>query len=202
MTVDAVSARQVCLQSRDGAMAECTVIIVDVDYGDEGIRVMTSHTDGRSRNMEKRFVVNIAVCRRIGRVTDQASGRVSTSSDRGDNFAARAVVTGGTGTGAVGGDVVLSTFNFRPVGNNVTVSARSTGRKITTDFYGMGKRTMTSVAIKTGHLGATHALSDHFADSLCIHPATNIGVAGETARVQRVNISSADQTAGTGGTKG
>ena len=60
---------------------------------------------------------------------------------------------------------------------------------------------LTGVAVEARDHGAARTLRDHFANSLGIHPATNISVAGETASVQRVNISCADQAAGPWGTQ-
>ncbi len=57
------------------------------------------------------------------------------------------------------------------------------------------------VAIETGDHCTGHALSNFFADSLRIHPATSISMAGGTASVQSVNISRGGQAAATWGTK-
>ena len=55
-------------------------------------------------------------------MTIQTIGGVGPSSDSSNNLCSRAVVTGRTGTGAVGGDVVLGALNFSPVGDHVTAA--------------------------------------------------------------------------------
>jgi len=46
------------------------------------------------------------------------------------DFCSGAVMTGGAGTGPVGGNIMFNTFNLRPVGHNMTVTAELARRII------------------------------------------------------------------------
>ena len=71
-----------------------------------------------------------AVKRRLGRMTIQAIGRVGACCYSGHNFYSRAVMTGGAGTGSVGGNIMLGTIYFSPVRHNVTIAAGKTTRNV------------------------------------------------------------------------
>jgi len=74
-------------------------------------------------------------------MTIQTVGRVGARCDDVDDRLCRAVVTCGTGTGAVGGNIMLGALDFGPVRDNVTAAARGSIRKITrTYFHSMSMR--------------------------------------------------------------
>ena len=96
----------------------------------------------------------------------QAIGRVGACCDGANDLRSWTVMTGGAGTGPVGGNIMYDAFDFRPVRNNMTVAAmearRIEGEVVWTDFHWMRKETMSGhligVAEDTGYLGAIHPL--------------------------------------------
>ena len=70
-------------------------------------------------------MINIAVNGQLlVRVTIQTVGRIGAEDDRVDRFLTRAVVTGVTGTGAVGRNVMLGPFDLGPGRYHVTTATR------------------------------------------------------------------------------
>ena len=61
-------------------------------------------------------------------VTRQTVGRIGTGGDGVDDFLTRAVMTGRTGSGPVGDDIVQAPFNFCPGARCMTVAAELTRR--------------------------------------------------------------------------
>jgi len=82
------------------------------------VSIYTADGHVRSRHM-----VDTAVRHRLVGMTIETRGR-RTGSDHVDDRLRRAVVTGGTGTGAIGGDVMLGALDQTPVRYIVTVVAR------------------------------------------------------------------------------
>jgi len=87
-------------------------------------------------------------------VTGQTVGRIGSSSDRVDNFLTRAVVTGRTGTGAVGRNIMFGPFDLSPGGNDVTVAAQLTrgGMRQVARAFGNGMRMDTVDGGKAGRM--------------------------------------------------
>ena len=133
----AATGRNARLQVRNGGMAEGAVAIMgDIDrlvVGPAGIvtaragcakdilDTANGHITGRNMGRMQHCLVG---------VTRQAVGRVGAQSEGVDHLLPRAVVTGGTGAGAVGGDVMLGAINLRPVRHDMADATRRTVRQI------------------------------------------------------------------------
>ena len=84
-------------------------------------------------------MVDVAVRRGLVRVAIQAVGRVGARGDGRYDFWSRAVVTGGAGTGPVGGDIMLSALDLRPGRDHMTGAAGNPVRQVTAaQANGMG----------------------------------------------------------------
>ena len=75
-------------------------------------------------------VVDAAVSCRFIRVASQAVGRIGAGVDGVDNLCSGAVMAGRTGTGTVGGDIVLGAINLRPVRHDMADATRRAVRQI------------------------------------------------------------------------
>ena len=85
-----------------------------------------------------RDMIDTAVRCRISGMAIQAVGRVGAGRDGGDDFSPRAVVTGFTGAGTVGGHIVLGAVDLAPVRYDMTSPARcSSGQIAGSQFNGM-----------------------------------------------------------------
>jgi len=81
---------------------------------------------GAAGNVIKGDVIYISVNSQVlVRVTVQTIGRVGRCNNRVNYFLTRTVVTGVTGTGAVGRDIMLSAFDLGPGRNHVTGTTES-----------------------------------------------------------------------------
>jgi len=100
------------------SVAQATIVVMDRDHGRvcSCARIVTVET-GRTGadNVAKRQVINVAVNGQVLiRVAIQTVGRIGTKSNGIDDFLTGTIMTSRTGTGAVGGDVMLNSFNLRP----------------------------------------------------------------------------------------
>ena len=98
-------------------------------------------------------------------------------------------MTGGAGTGAVGGNIVLGAFDLGPVRHDVTGAAklaRIIGEVSGADFYRMSKITMAGslvgVAIQTADLGAVQPLTNGCQNNRFIKECAAVVVAESTVR--------------------
>lgn len=143
MTV-AAAGRDTGLQVRHRGMTQRTVAVMrNVNRSIcRGARIMTVGTVGRTQgHISDSNMINTAVSRCLIRMTIQAVGRISTQGYGVDYLLPRAVVTGGTGTGTIGVDIMLGSFNFSPVSHNMAAAAdRTVGEIAGTDYYGMTMR--------------------------------------------------------------
>ena len=126
MTIGTVAGNNSWQQIRNGVgMAEIT--ITHMSDGDRRVRsdawIVTGQTGGGAANMTERHMINIQVNGQlfVG-VTWQTVSRIGTGCNGVDDFLTRAVMTGRTGPGAVGGNIVHATFDLRPGGNRMTVA--------------------------------------------------------------------------------
>ncbi len=117
-------------------------------------------------------------------------------------------MTGGAGTGAVGGDIVLGAFDLGPVRHDVTGAAklaRIIGEVSGADFYRMSEIAMAGpligVAIQTADLGAVQPLTNGCQNNCFVKERAAVVVADGTGcyldhTVQCVDVSRAGQGAG------
>ena len=75
-------------------------------------------------------MVDTAVSHGLVRVAMQAVGRIGACCDGANDLRSWTVMTGGAGTGPVGGDIMLSTINLRPGCDHMTAAAGSPVRKV------------------------------------------------------------------------
>jgi len=158
----AAAGRDTGLEVRNRGVTEGA--ITQVGYGDRGIggrpRVVTGHTGSRSAgDIAARHMVEIAVSRQLGRMAIQTVGGIGSSRDGVDDLLSRAVMTGGAGTGPVGGNIMLGAFDLSPVRHHMTAAAGCAVRKVAgTQGDCVGVRTMTNyfigMAVGTGCLVA------------------------------------------------
>ncbi len=100
------------------------------------------------------------------RMTIQTMGWVGKQIYGVNDLLSRAVMSGDAGARPVGGDIVLDSFNFSPVGHNMTVAAelprRIIGEIIRTNFHRMSKHSMIgpliSMTIETADLDLVQPL--------------------------------------------
>ncbi len=139
----------------------------------------------------------------------QAIGRGGTQGEGVDDLLARAVMTGGTGPGPVGRNIVLDVVNLRPVRDHMAVAAgltrRIIGQIVRTDFPGMGKAfimigPLGRMAVGTADRGPVQPLLDGLPHVAGLKPCAAVGVTEGTVHrrdntVQGVDVSSAGQSA-------
>jgi len=125
---DTAACRDTGLQRRCGGMAQRTVIQVRCDNRaiHRHARIVTVQTCGRAtENITERHVISATMNGQVlVAVTVQTVGRVATRCDRRNNFGSRAVVTGRTGAGAVGRNIMLGSFDLGPARDHVTDTAQ------------------------------------------------------------------------------
>ena len=152
-------------------------------------------------------MVDIAVRGQIlVRMAVQTMGRVGAQGDGINDLLSRAVMTGGTGTDPVGGDIVLDAFDFSPVRHNMTVAAeqarRIIGEVIGADFHRMRERSMVGPLIRVtgdaGDLGPIQALLNGLPNRSSIKLGAGVVVTEGTGlrrdhTVQSVDVSGAGQ---------
>ena len=141
----ATAGRDTRLQIRNGGMAETAVAVVsDIDrfvIGSAGIVAARAGgpvpiLDTTDRHVAGRNMGCVRHC--LVGMTRQTVGRVGGQRDGVDHLLPRAVVTGGTGTGAVGSDIVLG-VDFCPVRHGMTAAARcAAGQVAGAQDHGMG----------------------------------------------------------------
>ena len=142
------------------------------------------------------------------RMASQTIGRVGAICDGVHDLLSRTVMTGGTGTGSVGGNIVLNAFDFSPVRHNMTVVAelarRIIGEIIGADFHRMRKRTMVGpligVTSKTADLGPVQTLLNGLPNDSgvkeCVGVVVTVGTGNNRDNtVQSVDVSRAGQGA-------
>jgi len=194
------------LKGRNGRMAEAT--ITEMGHGNRriggGARIVTVHTGGRSTDhvAERQMVDRAMHGQLLVRMAIQTMGRVGLQGDGVNNFLSRAVVTGGTGAGPVGGDIVRDPFDFSPVRHSMTVAAELPrgiiGEVVRADFNRVGEVAMIGsligMAIGTGDLSAVQPLLNHLPNDRGVKFYAGVVVAeGTVGTVQSVNVSSACQ---------
>lgn len=150
-------------------------------------RIVTVQTRSRSAShIPGRHMVDAAMRGQIlVRMAIQAMGRVGAQCDGINDFLPRAAVTGGTGSGAVGVDIVLDAFDFRPISHHMTVAAglprRSIGEVVGANFHRVGEIAMTGrlvgVAVQTRNLRATLTLLNGLSNGCRVHICSAIAVA-------------------------
>ena len=217
MAGDAVTAagRNTGLQGRNSRMTERAIPTMgDIHRRIGGhTRVMTVETEGRpAGHIGGRHMVDTAVrCQFLVRMAVQAVGRVGLQGDGVNDFLSRTVMTSGAGTGAVGVNIVLGTFDFSPVRHNMTVAAelarRIVGEVVGTNFYRVLKRTMVGplvgVAVQAADLDAAQPLRNGLPHDGRIKLCAAVGMAQSAVgsllhAMQSVDVRSAGQGAGTG----
>ena len=117
--------RDTRLQGRYRRMAEAAIAAMgDIDRRIFGAaRIVTIVAWAGQGHVTVSDMVDTAVSRRIGRMAIQAVSRVGAGRDGGDDFSPGAVVTGFTGAGPVGGDVVLGAVDLAPGRHDMTNAA-------------------------------------------------------------------------------
>jgi len=101
------------------------------------VRIVSICTaDGHVRS---RHMVDTAVCHRLVGMTIETGGR-RTSSDHVDDRLRRAVMTGGAGTGAVGGFIMLGALDLSPGRDDMALAAKLTIRLVSAHGNGMRNR--------------------------------------------------------------
>ena len=169
----ATTGRNISLQGRDGRVTEGTISVMGHINRRVGgrTRIVTVETEGRPAGHiagADRHVVNAAVDGQVlVQMAVQAMGRVGSRGDSGNHFRPRTVMTGGAGTGTVGGNIVLSSFDLGPVRHDVADAAelaRIVGEVSGADFYRMSEIAMAGslvgVAIQARNLGAVQPLTN------------------------------------------
>ena len=134
----------------------------------------------------------------------QTVGGVGAQSDGVNDFLSRAVMTGGAGTGPVGGDVMLDALDLSPVRHHMAVATERPRRVIRevvgTDRHRMGKGTVTGLlvgmAVKAAYLDPAQALLNDLSNRPCVQHTTGVVMTeGTVGTVQSVNVSCACQGA-------
>ena len=134
----------------------------------------------------------------------QAVGGIGAQSDGVNDLLSRAVMTGGAGTGPVGGNVMLDALYLNPVRHHMAVAAESPrriiGEVVGTDCHCMGKDTVTGrlvgMAVKAAYLDPVQALLNDLSNRPCVQYNTGVVMTeGTVGTVQSVNVSSAFQGA-------
>ena len=129
MAVGAVAGRNTRLQSRNGGMAEGAISTMgDINRRVSGAtRIVTVITWTCESYIPGHHMVNTAVYGQfLVRMASQTVGRVGTCCDGGHDLLSRAVMTGRTGTGPVGGNIMLDTFDLGPGRNHMADAAERT----------------------------------------------------------------------------
>ena len=198
------------LQGQSGRVRVAVEAIVQVDRGHGTVidrtRVVTGQTRCRVRHIAEIHMVDVPGQGLVG-MAIQAMGRGGTQGEGVDDLLPRAVMTGGTGPGAVGRNIVLDAFNLRPVRNDMAVAAELTRRIIRevvgTDFPGMRKAfimigPLGNVAVGTADYGPVQALLNGLPHDSGIKPCAGVGVTDGTVShrdntVQGVEVGSAGQ---------
>ena len=132
MTGHAGSCRQTGLQVRNaGGVTKVTIAAmghIDCRIG-SGTGIMAACTLAGQSDQVVAGVIDAAMsCRLVG-MTIETGDRTARRYNTNDSWC-RAVVTGGTGAGAVGGDVMLGAINLRPVRHDMADATRRTVRQI------------------------------------------------------------------------
>ena len=154
MTVDATTAsdRNTRLQVRHGGVAEVAITAVsDINSGIcstarvvtagacRPVVVLRTADKNVSGTASRIHVVDTAVsCGLVGMTIE--TGGCCACSDHIDNRLCRAVVTGGTGAGAVGGDVMLDALYLSPGRDDMTFAAKLPVRLVAAHGNGMRRR--------------------------------------------------------------
>jgi hypothetical protein len=136
MAVSTVTAsgRDTRLQVRNGCMTEAAIAIMR--YINRSVfsstRIMTittwAHTEG---HISGSYMVDTAMNRQfLVRMASQAIGGIGPKSYCINHLLSRTVMTGGAGTGTVGGNIMFGSLNFRPVRHNMTAGAERARRII------------------------------------------------------------------------
>jgi len=128
------------------------------------------------------------------RMASQTIGRVGAVYDGVHDLLSRTVMTSDTGTGSVGGNIVLDTFDFSPVRHNMTVATELprgiVGEVIGADFHRMRKRTMVGpligVTSETADLGPVQTLLNGLTNDSGVKECAGVVVADGTGS-HRVN---------------
>jgi len=123
----AAAGRDPGLQVRSGGMAKAAITIMR--HAHRGIcgrtRIVTIRTRAGESHISGGHMVDTAVGRRPGRVTIQTVGRIGSRSDGVDDLLSRAVMTGGAGSGPVGGNIMFGAFDLSPGRHHMTAAARA-----------------------------------------------------------------------------
>jgi hypothetical protein len=124
--------RNIRLQVRYSRMTEVAITTMgDINRRIFGTpRIVTIVTWACEGHITGSDMVDTAVRRRITRMAIQAVGRVGTQGDGVNDLLSRAVMTGFTGTGPVGGNIVFSAINLRPVRHSMTAATGRPARQI------------------------------------------------------------------------
>jgi len=121
----AAAGRNTGLQVRHRGVAEAAVATMgDIDGRVGGRpRIVTVVTGAGQGDQTGSHVIDATVSDRIGRVAVETVGRVGALGDGVDDRLPGAVMAGGAGAAAVGGDVMGDPFDLAPARHAVTVSA-------------------------------------------------------------------------------
>ena len=175
---------------KHGGVTQITV--THMGHGDRQVRtcarIVTTHTWGRAAgDITKRDVISGQVnCQVLIGVTWQTVRRVRTQCNRIDNFLTRTAMTGATGSGTVGRNVVGGAFDLCPVRNLVTVATwltRCIERQVARTFRDMVSPTGMQGIEASGVTGLTItrcALADRQA-----HQTTGVDVVTAVTAVVR-----------------
>lgn len=134
-------------------------------------------------------------------MTVQTVGHHRPGSDGVNNVLTVAVMTGGAGSGSIGGNIVGHPLNLTPGENSMTASTGDTAGEVTCpQLDAMGVIWMPGcligVAVCAADLCAVQAFLDGLADTGGINPGSIVVVAGSAVRpVQGIDIRRADKTA-------